>query len=132
MIVALVTMIGLNSCSEDCDHDVIDVDYSKSIIGVWSSESETYEEGIRFYDDGKFTAFGDKGEGEFFVDGTWTLNRNRLLLTTNEGQTHFSGIIEVYASDVMLMTSDGSKDTRVYHYFVDSPFPKSLVGSSPF
>lgn len=129
MIVALVTMIGLNSCSEDCDHDVIDVDYSKSIIGVWSSESETYEEGIRFYDDGKFTAFGDKGEGEFFVDGTWTLNRNRLLLTTNEGQTHFSGIIEVYAGDVMLMTSDGSKDTHVYHYFVDSPFPKSLVGT---
>ena len=129
MMIALVAMCGLNSCSEDCDHDVIDVDYSKSIVGVWSSESESYEEGIRFYDDGKFIAFGNKGEGDFYVDGTWTLQQNRLLLTTNEGETHFSGIIEVYAEDVMLMTSDGSKNTYVYHYFVDSPFPKSLVGT---
>ena len=129
MMVALVVMCGLNSCSDDCDHDVIDVDYSKSIVGVWSSESESYEEGIRFYDDGKFIAFGNKGEGDFYVDGTWTLQQNRLLLTTNEGETHFSGIIEVYAEDVMLMTSDGSKNTYVYHYFVDSPFPKSLVGT---
>ena len=128
MLVALVVMCGLASCN-DCDHDVIDVDYSKSIIGVWSSESETYEEGIRFYDDGKFSAFGNKGEGDYFVDGTWALQQNRLVLTTNEGKTHFSGTIEVYAKDVMLMTSDGNKDTHVYHYFVDSPFPKSLVGT---
>ena len=128
-LMALVALCGLNSCSEDCDHDVIDVDYSKSILGVWSSESETYEEGIRFYEDGKFIAFGNKGEGDYYVDGTWTLQQNRLVLTTNEGHTHFSGTIEVYAEDVMLMTADGSKDTYVYHYFVDSPFPKSLVGT---
>ena len=48
MIIALVAMCGLNSCSEDCDHEFNDVDYSKSIIGIWSSESEAYEEGIRF------------------------------------------------------------------------------------
>ena len=128
MLVALVAMCGLASCN-DCDHDVMDVDYSKSIVGVWSSESETYEEGIRFLEDGTFIAFGNKGEGDYYVDGTWTLQQNRLVLTTSEGNTHFSGIIEVYAEDVMLMTSNGSKDTHVYHYFVDSPFPKSLVGT---
>lgn len=127
-MIALVAICGLNSCN-DCDHDFIEVDYSKSIIGVWSSESERYEEGIRFYEDGKFSAFGNKGEGDYFVDGTWALQQNRLVLTTNEGKMHFSGTIEVYAEDVMLMTSDGSKDTHVYHYFVDSPFPKSLVGT---
>ena len=70
MIIALVAMCGLNSCSEDCDHEFNDVDYSKSIIGVWSSESETYEEAIRILEDGKFMAFGNKGEGDFYVDGT--------------------------------------------------------------
>ena len=63
MLVALVAMCGLASCN-DCDHDVMDVDYSKSIVGVWSSESETYEEGIRFLEDGTFIAFGNKGEGD--------------------------------------------------------------------
>ncbi|MBR6539657.1 MAG: hypothetical protein IKT76_07370, partial [Bacteroides sp.] len=76
MVVALVAMCGLSSCTEDCDHDFIEVDYSKSIIGVWSSESERYEEGIRFYEDGKFSAFGNKGEGDYFVDGTWALQQN--------------------------------------------------------
>ena len=128
-MMTLVAMCGLNSCSDDCDHDVADVDYSKSIIGIWSFENETYEEGIRFFEDGNFTAFGNKGEGDYYVDGTWTLHRNRLVLTTSEGETHFSGIIEVYAEDVMLMTSNGSKETYVYHYYVDSPFPKSLVGT---
>lgn len=129
MIIALLAMCGLNSCSEDCDHEFNDVDYSKSIIGIWSSESEAYEEGIRFTEDGKFNAFGNKGEGDFYVDGTWKLHKNRLVLTTSNGTTHFSGTIQVYAEDVMLMTSDGSKDTHVYHYYVDSPFPKSLVGT---
>ena len=129
MIIALVAMCGLNSCSEDCDHEFNDVDYSKSIIGIWSSESVAYEEGIKFTEDGKFIAFGNKGEGDFYVDGTWKLHKNRLVLTTSNGTTHFSGTIQVYAEDVMLMTSDGSKDTHVYHYYVDSPFPKSLVGT---
>ena len=129
MIIVLLAMCGLNSCSEDCDHEFNDVDYSKSIIGVWSSESETYEEAIRILEDGKFMAFGNKGEGDFYVDGTWKLHKNRLVLTTSNGTTHFSGTIQVYAEDVMLMTSDGSKDTHVYHYYVDSPFPKSLVGT---
>ena len=36
MAVALVAMVGLNSCSKDCDHDFIDVDYSKDIVGTWT------------------------------------------------------------------------------------------------
>ena len=36
MIIALVAMCGLNSCSEDCDHDFIEHDYTKELIGTWS------------------------------------------------------------------------------------------------
>ena len=131
MVVAIVAMLGFTACEKDCDHDIIDVDYSKSILGIWYFKSETFEENFRFDDDGKFIAVGEKSKELYTIDGTWTLNKNRLVLTTNEGETYFSGTIEVYAEDVMLMTADGSKDTRVYHYFVDSPFPKSLVGTWP-
>ena len=31
MILALVAMCGFASCSEECDHDFIEVDYSKVI-----------------------------------------------------------------------------------------------------
>ena len=36
MAIALVAMIGLNSCSEDCDHDFIEHDYTQELIGTWS------------------------------------------------------------------------------------------------
>ena len=129
LLVALVAMCGLNSCSDDCDHDLMNVDYSKSILGTWIYDSETYEEGIGIYEDGKFSALGSKDNAMFYVNGTWSLNKNQLVLTTTDGMTHFSGTVEIYPEDVMLMTADGSKDTYVFHYKVNNPFPKSLVGT---
>ena len=128
-MIALVAMCSLNSCTEDCDHEIVEVDYSKTIQGIWTFESETFEEAIAFYADGKFSAMGSMGEEDYVINGTWTLQQNRLVLTTSEGKIHFSGTISVYAEDVVLMTNDGSKDTRVYHYWVDQPMPTALVGT---
>ena len=129
MAVALVAMLGLTACEKECDHDFIAGDYSKTILGTWSFDSETFDEDIVFYADGKFSALNYIDNETAIVDGTWTLNRNRLVLTTSEGATHFSGTISVYAGEVMLMTCEGSKDTRVYYYYVAQPLPKALVGT---
>ena len=132
MILALVAMCGFASCSEECDHDIIDVnvDYSESVIGCWDiSGHETISELLEICTDGTFNTLGSKN-GEIFVEeGTWTLSNNRLVLTTDEGKIHFSGTITVYPEDVMLMTADGSSEPLVYHYWVELPFPTSLVGT---
>ena len=36
MMMALVAMCGLNSCSDDCDHDFIEHDYSQALVGTWT------------------------------------------------------------------------------------------------
>ena len=56
MAVALVAMLGLTACEKECDHDFIAGDYSKTILGTWSFDSETFDEDIVFYADGKFSA----------------------------------------------------------------------------
>ena len=35
-MMALVTMCGLNSCSEDCDHVFIEHDFTQDIVGTWT------------------------------------------------------------------------------------------------
>ena len=36
MMLALVAMIGLNSCSDDCDHNFIEQDFTQDIVGTWT------------------------------------------------------------------------------------------------
>ena len=36
LLVALVAMIGLGSCSKDCDNDFIEHDYTEELVGTWS------------------------------------------------------------------------------------------------
>ena len=59
-VIALVAMCGLNSCSEDCDHDFIEVDYSKALAGTWTCmEFENdYAEALIFNADGSVTSTG--------------------------------------------------------------------------
>ena len=42
MMMALVAMCGLNSCSDDCDHDYIEHDYSQALVGTWTCMDNDY------------------------------------------------------------------------------------------
>ena len=67
MVIALVAMIGLNSCSEDCDHNFIEVDYSNKLAGTWTcvdAENE-FAEALIFNADGSVTSTG------VFEGGYW-------------------------------------------------------------
>ena len=130
-LIALVAMCGFSACEKECDHEVIEanVDYSESIIACWDISSDTRSELLEICADGTFNTLGSINKEPFVEEGTWTLNKNRLVLTTDEGKIHFSGTIAVYPEDVMLMTADGSKEPLVYYYWIELPFPTSLVGT---
>ena len=36
MIIALLAIWGLTACEKECNHDSIEVDYSKDIVGCFS------------------------------------------------------------------------------------------------
>ena len=127
--VALVAIWGFTACEKECNHDSIEVDYSEAIIGRWSHASEKCEEGYEFRADGTFDVLGGDGENVWYEVGTWKLSNNYLALTTTEGKTFFSGTVTVFDDEVMLMTSEQTKETRVYHYWEPQAFPARLVGT---
>ena len=129
LVAVLATCLTLVSCSNDDDNNAANVDYSKDIIGTWYYEKEGYADLYEIRADGTFEGLGGSVGNTWAVEGKWTLKQDYLVLTTNEGKTQLSGTIAVYANDVMLLTSDETKETLVYHYYEPQPFPARLVGT---
>ena len=86
-MMVLVAMCGLNSCSEDCDHNYIEVDYSKKLAGTWTTidaENE-FAEALIFNADGTVTSTG-VFEGAFYEKkGTFKIKDNKITLSFEDG-----------------------------------------------
>ena len=67
MTIALVAMVGLNSCSEDCDHDFIDVDHSADLVGTWTCLQEGYAEALVIKADGSAVSTGVENRANIFL-----------------------------------------------------------------
>ena len=52
LLIALVAMCGLNSCSDDCNHEFFEVDYSKALVGTWTLVNEGFAEAWVIKEDG--------------------------------------------------------------------------------
>ena len=65
LVVTLVAMVGLNSCSEDCDHDFIEVDYSNALVGTWTLMNEGFAEAWVVKADGSVDVTGVL-DGEYY------------------------------------------------------------------
>ena len=69
MMVALVVMCGLNSCSDDCDHDFIEYDYNKDLVGTWTYIAENGQaEAMVIEEDASFTITGISGKGSMYEE----------------------------------------------------------------
>ena len=60
--IALVTVFGLNSCSKECGHDFIQVDYSKDLVGTWTCLEPDYAAAYVFNADGTIEAYLPNGK----------------------------------------------------------------------
>ena len=57
-MMALVAMCGLNSCSDDCNHDFIEHDFTQDIVGTWTYMNGELAEAMVIKADGSFTTTG--------------------------------------------------------------------------
>ena len=127
-LAVLAACLTFASCSND-DDNTIDVDYSQDILGIWYHASGEYEEILRFKPDGTFDAMGSDAEDVFYKQGNWALKKNRLAMTTTEGEAYFNGTVSVFPKDVMQMTDSKTGKTRIFHYQELEAFPARLVGT---
>ena len=115
MAIALVAMLGFSACEKDCDHDFIEVDYSKDIVGTWTCMEADYASSLVFTADGKVLCSG-VGGGEYWEDinGVFSSKNNNLSISFENGHK-FDGRLDMVANKcISIANEDGTLHTYNY------------------
>ena len=115
MAIALVAMLGLNSCSKDCDHEFIDIDHSADLVGTWTCLQEGYAEALVIKADGSAVSTGVE-DGEYWdgVKGNIVV-KNGTVTMTFEDNDNFKGHFDIVPGVAFsIFTEDGEHMTYNY------------------
>ena len=125
MIVALVAMCGLNSCSKDCDHNFIEHDYSKDIIGTWTCMKAGFAEALVFRADGTFTSVG-VADGKYweYPDAIWSLKNNKLALSSGDYKSNV--LLEIIPGNSLALVDE--KGNRNVFNYCENDLSDEIVG----
>ena len=128
MLVVLVAMCGLQSCTEDCNHDFIEHDYTKDLVGTWSVIGPDCAEAVVIKDDGTmhFT----------MVDGTelhesiarYEVVNNHMKVIWDDG-TIDEGRLDVVSGVSFLLTFDEETGAGYYFAYCYEDLSDKMVGS---
>ena len=114
MMMALVTMCGLNSCSDDCNHEYIEYDYSKELVGTWTCLKADFAEALVFKADGTFASVGvANGEYWEYPNATWTLKGNKLALSSGDYKSNVR--LEIIPGNSLALVDEKS-NRNVFNY----------------
>ena len=129
LVVALVAMVGLNSCSEDCDHDFIEVDYSNALVGTWTLMNEGFAEAWVVKEDGSVEVTGVL-DGEYYeTKGTVKVKNNKMSYKFDNGD-QFEGILEIIPGKCFSLAyeSDYQSEERVTYQYCENDLSDEIVG----
>ena len=88
-MMALVAMVGLNSCSDDCNHDFIEHDHSADLVGTWTCLQEGLAEAFVIKADGSVVSTGVL-DGEYWdgIKGSIKTVNNKMTFTFEGGDNY--------------------------------------------
>ncbi len=114
-MIALVAMCGLNSCSEDCDHDMIEYDHSADLVGTWTCLQEGFANALVIKADGSMVSTGVLGE-DYWEDlkGTITVENGKATLNYEDGVTIEGHIDIIPGMAFSILQDNGARVTFKY------------------
>ena len=103
------------ACTEECDHDFIEVDHSKDIVGTWTCLETDYASALVFTADGSAISMGVGGD-EYWenIDGNYSIENNNLLISFESGYNVDVRIDLIPNEYLSIVDKDGNRHT--YHY----------------
>ena len=126
MAIALVAMVGLNSCSKDCECEFIEVNHSKDLVGTWTCFQEGYAEALVINADGSVLSTGvENGEYWEGVKGNIKTVNNKMTLTF-EDNDNFDGRFEMLCGEAFTIFEEDGK-SFTYRYCAND-FSDEIVG----
>ena len=139
MMIALVAMIGLSSCSESsssdstcnhdltCDHNFIEVDYSKDLVGTWTCMDMDYAEAMVIKADGSVEVTGVVDHEYFESKGTIKVVNNKMTYKLDNGD-EFEGRFEMTKGESFTMVWDDELDIRYTYRYCENDLADEVVG----
>ena len=108
-MMALVTMCGLNSCSDDCDHEFIEYDYSQALVGTWTCLQGNYAKALVINADGSAVSTGVE-DGEYWegVKGNIKTVNNKMTMTF-EDEDNWEGRFEMVAGEAFTIYEENGE-----------------------
>ena len=128
MTIALVAMCGFTSCDKDCEHDFIEVDYSKKLAGTWTcidAENE-FAEALIFNADGTVTSTGVFEGGYYEKKGTFKIKGNKMTLSFEDGDGMESRF-EMVEGEVFSLVDD-ELDVHFNYNYCENDLSDEIVG----
>ena len=112
---ALVAMLVFSACEKDCDHDFIEVDHSKDLVGTWTCFTEDYAEALVINADGSALSTGVE-DGEYWenVKGNIKTVNNKMIMTF-EDNDNFEGRFEMITGESFTIYKENGK-SLTYRY----------------
>ena len=109
MTLALVAMLGFNSCSEDCDHEFIEIDHSADLVGTWTCLTADYAEALVIKADGSVVSTGvENGEYWDGVKGSIKTTNNKMTLLF-EDNDKYEGRFEMICGEAFTIFDENGK-----------------------
>ena len=126
LAVALVAMLVFSACEKDCDHDFIEVDHSKDLVGTWTCFTEDYAEALVINADGSALSTGVE-DGEYWenVKGNIKTVNNKMTMTF-EDNDNFEGRFEMIPGESFTIYKENGK-SLTYRYCAND-LSKDIVG----
>ena len=128
MAVALVAMLGFNSCSEDCDHEFIEHDFTQELVGTWTYDAGEQAEAIVIKEDGSFTITGVMKYGALYEEkGTIKVVNNKVTLAYNSGDV-FEGRLELVAGKSLSIVLFEEENIRLTYDYCKEDLSDEIIG----
>ena len=129
MMMALVAMCGLNSCSDDCNHDFIEHDFTQDLVGTWTFLNGEQAEAMVIKADGSFTTTGIMQGGYLYEEkGTIKVVNNKVTLAYEGDKETFEGRLEFVAGKSLSLVMFDDNDVRLTYDYCDKDLSDEIVG----
>ena len=135
MAIALVAMFVFTACDNECEHELnkaceheyIEVDYSKALVGTWTCMDMDYAEALVIKADGSVEVTGVV-DGEYFESkGTIKVVNNKMTYTLDNGD-EWEGRFEMTAGESFTMVWDDELDIRYTYRYCENDLADEVVG----
>ena len=126
---AIMAMFGFTACDNDCDHNFIEVDYSKALVGTWTciEPENEFAEALKIKADGTMEVTGVVN-GEFYeTTGTIHVKNNKVSYKQENGD-EFEGRFEMVAGKMFSLVFDADLDLRFTYHYCENDLSDEIIG----